>query len=51
MNVWMPEETRTAAQVKAAEIDLKAGQVVRRLVDGWVQGKVRLPSEEELAAA
>jgi hypothetical protein len=42
----MTEEQHKAVRVKAAELGRPVSEIVRKLLDLWVEGKIELPEPE-----
>lgn len=40
--IRLPEEQHRAFRVRAAELDYSMAEIVRTLVDAWLEGKVKL---------
>lgn len=47
MMVRVSEDLHRAVRVKAAELGRPVSEIVRGLLEQWVEGRVETPSEEE----
>ena len=47
MVVRMTEELHKAVRVKAAELGRPVSEIVRGLLDQWVEGEIETPPQEE----
>jgi hypothetical protein len=46
MTIRLPKELHKAVKIKAIESDITLSEAIRKLLGGWVSGKVELPEEE-----